>query len=159
MKGDEFLIAHHGVLRGLLSRIAALRGTDGSRRTLLDELVNELTIHTKIEEQIFYPAVRKASRLVDVSYSEHRQLDDQVAVVLRTPLHSPRFDQEFAALRAGVEEHAGEEERILFPDSNALGDAELERLGSRLEERMEELRRSKLARMLTFLKRETLRRV
>ncbi len=159
MKADDVLIAHHGVLRTLLTRIEEMPGTDQARRRLLDELVRELNIHTKIEEQLFYPAARKVSRLVDISFAEHRQLDDQVAVVLRTAIDSERFDQEFRALKAGVEEHAGEEERIMFPECHALGDGELEVLGERLQRRMEQLRESKLAQSLIVLKRETLRRV
>jgi len=159
LKADDVLIAHHGVLRTLLTSIEGMSGTDRRRRQLLDELVRELNIHTKIEEQLFYPAARNVSRLVDISFAEHRQLDDQVAVVLRTPIESERFDEEFRALRAGVEEHAGEEERIMFPECQALGDAELEALGERLQRRMEQLRTSKLAQALIVLKRETLRRV
>jgi len=159
LKGDDVLIEHHGVLRSLLTRIASMPGSDGERRRLLDELITELNIHTKIEEQLFYPAVRTVSRLVDISFAEHRQLDDQVAVVLRTPIESERFDEEFGALRGGVEEHAGEEERIMFPESHALGEAELEALGGRLQHCMEQLRTSKVARALIVLKRETLRRV
>ncbi len=81
-----------------------------------------------------------------------------MAVVLRTPIESERFDEEFRALKAGVDEHAGEAKRIIFPECQAMRDAELQALGERMQRRMEQLRKSKLAQALIVLKRETLRR-
>ena len=39
----------------------------------------------RIEDELFYPAVQAASKLVAIAHAEHRQVFDQLAVVLRTP--------------------------------------------------------------------------
>jgi hemerythrin-like domain-containing protein len=160
MKGDDLLVAHHQVLRSLLHQ---LEGTDPSepdvRRRLLDSFTTEISIHAQIEDQIFYPAVRDVSPLVGVAHAEHRQIEDQLAVLLRTDVGSEDFADEVRVLRATLEHHAGEEETQMFPQSHALGDAALEELGMRMASRQEHLRRSALTRLRVHVKRETLRRL
>ena len=55
------------------------------RRPLLNTLSAELQIHEQIEDELYYPAVRDLTPLVWLAHAEHRQLEDQLAVVLRTP--------------------------------------------------------------------------
>ena len=45
----------------------------------------ELDIHFRIEDDIYYPALAAASRLIAIAHAEHRQVIDQLAVLLRTP--------------------------------------------------------------------------
>lgn len=160
MLADAVLIAHHEVLRGLLREMEHTAASDpGERRRILNSLVNELLIHTQIEEHIFYPAVRKITGLVDIAFAEHRHLDDQLAVLLRTDPASERFGEEFEGLKSGVEQHAGEEERDMFPECRALPSAELEDLGARMQALQERLRSSKVAQSRIALQRELLRHV
>ena len=159
MKAAAVLIEHHNVLRGLLQELDHTSCDDAvERRNLLDTLTDELGIHTQIEDELFYPAVRDASPLVPIAHAEHRQIDDQLAVVLRTDPGSADFSIEMQLLAAALEHHATEEERDMFPQAEALGDTELEALGRRLEARQQQLRASKVARTRLRLKRETLRR-
>ena len=160
MKADEVLIAHHEVLRSLLHQLGSTTAEQADeRRALVDELTTELSLHAQIEDEIFYVAVRAVSPLIGIAHAEHRQIDDQLAVVLRTDPASEDFADEVRVLRSTLEHHAGEEEREMFPQSHALGDAELERLGKRLEDRLEHLRRSALTSLRLTVKRETLRRL
>lgn len=158
MKADALLTEHHEVLRSLLRELAATSSADpGGRRHLLDVLVGELGLHTQIEDELFYPAVRRVSPLVAVAHSEHRQIDDQLAVVMRTDPAGDRFGQELQALHDTLEHHASEEERDMFPQSHALGEIELEALGERMAARLERLRRSPLTGLRLRIKRATLR--
>lgn len=160
MKADEVLVGHHMVLRSLLEQLTdSSRAEVELRRELLDRLVAELSIHAQIEDEIFYPAVRAVSPLVGIAHAEHRQLDDQLATVLRTDPGGERFAEEVRVLRSSLEHHAGEEETEMFPQSQALGEAELEALGDRLRSRLEQLRGSRLTELRLTLKRETLRRL
>jgi iron-sulfur cluster repair protein YtfE (RIC family) len=160
MRADEVLIAHHEMLRSLLAELeGTTRDEPERRRDLLDTLTSELGIHTQIEDELFYPAVKAVSRLVWIAHAEHRQIDDQLATILRTHPGGDRFADELRVLRAGIEHHAAEEEREMFPESHALGDAELEALGKRLAARQQQLRRSRLAQFRLRVKRETLRRI
>lgn len=160
MKADEVLIAHHDVLRGLLRELAETTGEQaGRRRRLRDDLLRELEVHTQIEDELFYPAVRDVSPLLSQAHAEHRQIDDQLATVMRTPLDNPGFTAEVRMLEATLRHHTMEEEQRMFPQAYALGAERLEELGAQLRERQAELARSGAARLIVRLKRETLRRL
>src|SRR5947209_6922784 len=68
------------------------------RRQLLNTLSAEIQIHEQLEDELYYPAVRDLTPLVMLAHAEHRQLEDQLAVVLRTPLDSEPFPDEWRTL-------------------------------------------------------------
>jgi len=158
MKADQVLIEHHDVLRGLLKKLGATTDEQGAtRRKLLDELVRELGVHVRIEDELFYPAVQEVTPLLAISQAEHRAIDDQLAVVLRTDTAGPDFLVELEMLKETLDHHAGEEERVMFPQSHALGEEALEELGIKMKGRQEHLRHSTVTQLLRSAKREVLR--
>jgi hemerythrin superfamily protein len=160
VNGDDVLIEHHRELLGYFTEIEQTPRSDPDRRrALLDELVTELTIHAQIEDEIFYPAVTSVSPLISIAHSEHRQLDDQLAVVLRQDITGAPFDSELQALRSVLAEHASEEEREMFPQSHKLGSEKLQELGERLRARQQQLRGSRLTRSRVAAKLAVLRHV
>jgi len=160
MKADQVLIEHHDVLRGLLTQLEETTDEQGKeRKKLLDDLVSELGVHVRIEDELFYPAVEKVTPLLAISQSEHRAIDDQLAVVLRTDTGGPDFATEVKMLAATLHHHAREEERLMFPQSHALGEEALEALGMQMEQRKRQLENSTVTQTLRKAKREVLRRV
>ncbi len=160
MKADQVLIEHHDVLRGLLTQLEETTDEQGKeRKKLLDDLVSELGVHVRIEDELFYPAVEKVTPLLAISQSEHRAIDDQLAVVLRTDTGGPDFATEVTMLAATLHHHAGEEERLMFPQSHVLGEEALEALGMQMEQRKRQLENSTVTQTLRKAKREVLRRV
>lgn len=158
MKADQVLIEHHDVLRGLLKKLGATTDEQGAtRRKLLDELVRELGVHVRIEDELFYPAVQEVTPLLAISQAEHRAIDDQLAVVLRTDTAGADFLVELEMLKETLDHHAGEEERVMFPQSHALGEEALEELGIKMKARQEHLRHSTVTQLLRAAKREVLR--
>lgn len=128
------------------------------RRPLLNTLSAELQIHEQIEDELYYPAVRDLTPLVWLAHAEHRQLEDQLAVVLRTPLDSELFPDEWRTLVYLLEGRATEEETGLFPEAGAYLDVgKLQALGQALQTRQAQLRHSRLIQARHWLKRETLR--
>ena len=92
MNADDVLIEDHNRLRGLLSQLKSTTTDDSERRReLLDQLVAVLTVHVQIEDELFYPAIAEVSTLLGQSHAQHRQIDDQLAVVLRTDPASKDF--------------------------------------------------------------------
>ncbi|MFL0180580.1 hemerythrin domain-containing protein [Mycobacterium sp. SMC-15] len=136
---------HHNVLRGLGGRLKAAPVGSAERQQTLDTLLREFTIHMKIEDDIYYPALAAASKLIAIAHAEHRQIYDQLAVALRTPTSSPRYVDEWNSFLTVLEAHADEEERDLVPPPAPvdLTDAELEDLGNRMAAEMERQRNSK----------------
>ena len=75
----EMLKADHKAVKDLFKKFAALKAdgdTDNQeeKSSVVQEICTALTVHTAIEEEIFYPAVRKAiddEALMDEALVEH----------------------------------------------------------------------------------------
>ena len=142
MRADQVLIDHHDVLRGLCKKITATPAEAAERQQHVDELLVELDIHMRIEDELFYPAVSAASELVAIAHAEHRQVSDRLAAFLRTAPADPEYEGEWQAFVTTLDAHAEEEERDLFPPPIAMTEAALEQLGNQMLARMDELRDS-----------------
>jgi hypothetical protein len=147
MNGFDVLFDHHNTLRGLCKRITAMPPTSNERRDVLDELLVELDIHMRIEDDLFYPAVQAASRLVAIAHAEHRQVFDQLAVVLRTAPEAPGYQNEWESFVMVLDAHAAEEERDLCPPPVKMSDDELNAVGDQMRRRMVELRASTIEKL------------
>ncbi|MDQ3106783.1 MAG: hemerythrin domain-containing protein [Actinomycetota bacterium] len=110
-----------------------------ARQRLVATIIEELTLHAEVEEEVFYPAVRRKVPEVDddilESYEEHR-----VAVWLMDQLKglSPsdeRYEARVMVFKEVVEHHVEEEEENWFPKVRKdLTRKELGELGVALEE-------------------------
>jgi len=128
-----------GGVTGLVRRVA---GTVSARerRTALDGICRELEIHTRIEEELLYPAARKTGdreveRLVDESLREHAKVKTEVAS-LRRDHDGEDLDARVANLQQDVEHHVSEEEGDLLPRLRELiPDREREALGRTMAQR------------------------
>jgi Hemerythrin HHE cation binding domain len=142
MNAYEVLFEHHKVLRGLCKKISDIPATTEERQSVLDELLVELDIHMRIEDDLFYPAVAAAGTLVAIAHAEHRQVWEQLAVVLRTPRTAPEYDDEWRSFVTVLDAHATEEERDLCPPPIELTTERLDTLGDEMSGRIEQLRDS-----------------
>lgn len=101
-----------------------------------------LTVHATIEEEIFYPAVRrleeKTQELVEEAAVEHQSLKDIIARLEAAPPSDPLYDAGVKVLGEYVRHHVREEENELFPKVRS-SDLDLEALGQRLLARKSEL--------------------
>jgi len=111
------------------------------RQTLLAEIEMNLSAHTTIEEEIFYPAFREAGQKSDddkmyfEALEEHRAAGDLVLPdLLKTDPSTDNFSGRAKVLKELVEHHADEEEKEMFPRAKKLlAKAELVALGERME--------------------------
>ncbi|WP_445163391.1 hemerythrin domain-containing protein [Mycobacterium sp. Dal123C01] len=147
MNAFDVLFDHHNTLRGLCKKITAIPPTWEERRDSLDELLVELDIHMRIEDDLFYPAVQAASKLVAIAHAEHRQVLDQLAVVLRTPPEAAGYQEEWESFVMVLDAHAAEEERDLCPPPIEMSEDELNTLGDNMLRRIVELRTSTIEKL------------
>jgi hemerythrin-like domain-containing protein len=134
------LKADHQKVRGLLGQLEETTERGANRRqALLDRIEQELKIHTKIEEEIFYPAFREAARKQDdkklyyEAVEEHHVVDMVLPEIKDTEPGSEEFAAKAKVLKDLVEHHAEEEESEMFPRARKLFDREeLLRLGDEL---------------------------
>ncbi|OBI44345.1 hypothetical protein A5707_03405 [Mycobacterium kyorinense] len=149
MNAYTVLQDHHKVLKGLGAKVSAAPVGTAERQAILDEMLVELDIHFRIEDDIYYPALAAASRLIAIAHAEHRQVTDQLAVLLRTPPTASTYELEWETFKTVLEAHADEEERdmIPVPASVHITDDELEALGRKMAARIEQLRASTLEKL------------
>lgn len=107
------------------------------KRQIVDRIIEELSVHAAIEEQVFYPAARAAvpdtEDIALESLEEHRvvkwllsELEDM------DPTHE-RFDAKVAVLIENVRHHVEEEEGEFFPKVREhFGRNELAEIGESL---------------------------
>lgn len=142
MDAISLLKQDHQRVRALLSDLEkTTERAAGKRQKLLAEIERELTVHTKIEEQIFYPAFREAARKSDdrdlfyEAVEEHHVVDLVLPEIKKTAVDADEFAAKAKVLKDLVEHHAGEEEGEMFPRARTiLGREELQRLGRELAE-------------------------
>lgn len=138
------LKADHDKVRALFRAFDSLKGKDDvdRRKTeLVDDICYELTRHIMIEEEIFYPALRKAigdDELLDEADVEHagaRELIAQLEIMLPGDDH---FDATVTVLGEEIAHHIDKEETELFDAARGAG-LDLGRLGAQLAARSNEL--------------------
>ncbi|KZS83587.1 hemerythrin domain-containing protein [Mycobacterium persicum] len=151
MNAYEVLKEHHVVIKGLGRKISEAPVNSEERHALFDELLIELDIHFRIEDDLYYPALSAATKLIAVAHAEHRQVIDQLSVLLRTPQRAPGYEDEWNSFKTVLEAHADEEERDMIPapPEVKLTDAELEELGEKMAARMEQYRGSAVYKLRT----------
>jgi hypothetical protein len=149
MNAYEVLQGHHKMLKALGRKISETPPATGERQAHFDEMLVELDIHFRIEDDIYYPALAAASRLIAIAHAEHRQVIDQLAVVLRTPPAAPAYEREWETFKIVLEAHADEEERDMIPAPACveISDDELDALGAKMAARIEQLRGSRLEKL------------
>jgi hemerythrin superfamily protein len=149
MSPTALLRQQHKEVRGLFKQVEETEDGKGRRR-LLDQIAQALDAHTKIEEEIFYPAVReigtaKAEELIDEAYEEHHVVDLVLAELPNVDPEDERFEAKMTVLSELVDHHAREEEQEMFKLAQKIGRAELNELGKRMEARFAELQRGRRA--------------
>ena len=131
------LKAQHRQVEGLFEQVLSSK-EPGARRALLRQIAQALAMHTKIEEDIFYPAVRRlgteaVESLIDEAFEEHHVVDLVLGELPRISPRDDRFMAKMTVLSELVEHHVKEEERDMFKRAQALGKGRLQELGARLE--------------------------
>jgi hemerythrin-like domain-containing protein len=138
MKATDLLQTQHRTVEALFER---LKHGDSDPQSALEELANSLAAHMAIEQDIFYPAIRRvAEELVNESYEEHALAEVALKRLLTTDPEEEAFKARLTALKELIEHHVREEEEELFPQVEAsLETAALEQLGRSMQQRFDEV--------------------
>ena len=139
MDAITLLREDHQKVKELFSEIEETEDAKKLKQTF-DEIMSELAVHEKIEEQIFYPAVRgieskKAEEMYMEALEEHHVVDLVLKELPQVDPADERFHAKMTVLSELVEHHADEEEDEMFPMAEKkLGSEELKELGARMEQ-------------------------
>jgi len=145
----DLLKEDHRKVKELLSQLVeTTTRAQKTRRQLLDKIDQELHIHTHIEEEIFYPAFRKAgnsehAKIYFEALEEHRAVDEMVLPDLKkTEPTSEKFSGRAKVLKELIEHHADEEEKdMLKKASQSMSREELVELGKQMTAKKQELQK------------------
>ena len=139
MQATTLLEADHTRLCDLIRRLDAPLPA-AARQRLLDQLALELDVHTRIEEEVFHPAVAQVSGAVAAARRGQEQVSNLMADLQERDPRSADFAPLVTALQDAVHHHVCQEEGTLFQDAERLGEVQLERLASVIAERQQTLR-------------------
>ncbi len=109
----------------------------GEKERLALKICLALTIHTQIEEEIFYPAAREAierAELIDEAIVEHASAKQLIAEIEEMESGDELYDAKVKVLGEQVRHHVKEEEDKLFPEIES-SELDLEALGKKMAER------------------------
>lgn len=120
----DLLDADHKAVTKMFKEYEALVEAGGNtqqkRRVLAEKICNELSVHTQIEEEIFYPPLRKALKdkmMFDEAEVEHTSAKALIAEIQQMEPSDPLFDAKVVVLGEYVEHHVKEERKEMFPDA------------------------------------------
>lgn len=148
MDAIQLLKKDHVTLRGLLTELEATTARAQKKRVeLLAKVNRELKTHSRIEEEIFYPAFKNAGKKGDdakmffEATEEHRAAGDLVLPdLLSTDPSSENFSGRAKVLKELIEHHAKEEEKEMFPRAKQLlSKDQLDSLGEQMSARKAQL--------------------
>jgi hemerythrin superfamily protein len=141
----DLLDADHKAVKAMFKEYESL--TEGrsrsttKKRQLADQICKELTVHATIEEEIFYPAVRKAIKdnaLLNEATVEHASAKDLIAQIKGMDAAEELFDAKVTVLGEYIDHHVKEERTEMFTKARATK-LDLVGLAEQLKQRKEEL--------------------
>ncbi len=136
------LIKDHDKVKDLFDRFEKAEAS-AEKEKIIAEALTELKIHAAIEEEIFYPAVRKkiGRDIMNEADEEHHVARVLIAELDRDGRHDDHREAKFTVLAESVRHHIKEEENEMLPKAKGL-EMDFEALGKRMLARKKELQRN-----------------
>lgn len=132
----------HKKVKGLFREYERAGDAADKKQALYDTIREELTIHTKLEQEIFYPAAEeKQEEEIAEAIEEHRVIERLLTELGSLKPSDEQFDAKMTVVMENVEHHAAEEEeKKMFPQAKKdLGMERLRELGERMAQRKMDL--------------------
>lgn len=108
------------------------------REELFHELKKEIDAHAKMEEAVYYPAIKERKETHDIAleaYEEHHVVKLLLGELDKLPKDREEWIAKLSVLKENVEHHVEEEEGEMFRESEKLfSTADAELLGEKMEE-------------------------
>jgi hypothetical protein len=136
------LKADHRKVEGLFAKFEKAKDS-GKKKSLATEICTELTVHTIIEEEIFYPACQQAADedLRLEAYVEHDGAKVLIAEIEGSDPDNEFYDAKVKVLSEQIKHHVKEEEKPgtgLFAQARRA-DLDMDALGEQMAVRKQEL--------------------
>ena len=136
------LTADHRQVRALFQQYT---GTSDPylKQIIAEHIFAELTLHTLLEETVFYPAVAEQAdaegkQLVDEALQDHQEIKALIETLQEID-DDAVFEAQFQALQTQVEQHIEEEETRMFPEAAQVLASHWEEITALLQELKEHI--------------------
>ena len=140
----DLLDADHIAVKKLFTAYQKLCDKDApseEKQQLAGQICQELTVHARIEEEIFYPQVREAiddDDLLDEAEVEHATAKDLIAQIEEMSPEDDLYDAKVTVLGEYIDHHVKEEREEMFVKARKT-DLDLVAMAEELSERKMEL--------------------
>ena len=156
-KITRMIRSDHANLLSIFHRYTA-DAPGATRQALADRICVALEIHMKLEEEVFYPALRELypdGEVIQKGEPEHNAMRRLVARLRRMTAQDIGFDGAVLELMRSVMHHIADEETVLLPAAERVLSEHLGALGSRMNKRRFELARPRMGEIASGVLRST----
>jgi hemerythrin-like domain-containing protein len=137
MNAFQLLKEDHQKVSGIFQQLEST--TERAEKTRNEEL----TIHAKIEESIFYPSIKRAAETREIvleGFEEHHVVKMLLKELESMPVDTEQWAAKLKVLQENVEHHVEEEEQEMFQKARqVLSEEDINRLGAKMEEMKKQL--------------------
>jgi len=144
MNAIELLKADHQKVRDLFGRFQE-KGGIKINDPIVRSITQELRVHTILEEELFYPAVRemndeKLQELVEESLDDHQSVKEMIDEIEEGAMSDEELSEHMAMLQEDLETHLEQEETEMFPRLQKIWQEDyLDRLGTGMMDRKQRI--------------------
>jgi Hemerythrin HHE cation binding domain len=127
-------------VEGLFKKFEQTKGAQAKRR-LAENAMAELEVHAALEEEIFYPAVKREvddGSMVQEALEEHQTVKQLISVLKGMEEADDEFESQFSELVENVQHHVEEEENEMLPKVEE-SDMDLNSLGAQMAQRKQQM--------------------
>ena len=150
MDATELLIKDHEKAQELFAEFERSREDAQKKMALFEKIKDELQMHKKVEEEIFYPAVEelpieRAKDDIERSLLDHEEVDALLDELESLSPDDADFDMKMTELMDAVRSHIQLEQEEVFKVARAgLGEEKLEEMGREMEEFKQSMKEEKM---------------
>jgi hemerythrin superfamily protein len=130
----------HKKVEGLFKKFEQTKGAQAKRR-LAENAMAELEVHAALEEEIFYPAVKREvddGSMIQEALEEHQTVKQLISVLKGMEEADDEFESQFSELVENVQHHVEEEENEMLPKVEE-SDMDLNSLGAQMAQRKQQM--------------------
>jgi hemerythrin superfamily protein len=136
----DMLRNDHKKVKGLFEEFEQAEDATTKQR-IVETALMELEVHSKLEEELIYPAIRAEvgdDDLMDEALEEHHVVHGLLGELKKMKARDERYDAKFTVLAENVRHHIKEEESEMFPKAEDC-EIDWEALCSQVVKRKEQL--------------------
>ncbi len=139
-KATQMIRQDHKKVEGLFKKFEQTKGAQAKRR-LAENAMAELEVHAALEEEIFYPAVKREvddGSMVQEAIEEHQTVKRLISELKGMEEADDEFGSQFSQLVENVQHHVEEEENEMLPKVEE-SELDLNSLGEQMSQRKQEM--------------------